>query len=273
MPRLNLGGFGNALPSAGDGGTPSPNSSRLGRPPLPPSARAGLAGTPRMSSRLGRLPSARSMERTPTPPSMLAEGKSGKADGPSFSIMVDARAAGAPGEARPTVPRLGLSGVSRSLGVSEQQAVQRGTGPAPAAVPRLALGALGSEQAGSGSRLSGPQLLAADTGGDSSDEEAERGEGRPGGAGGAARAASPNARGTPTPWLDLPEGFTFSGDLEEDLDRLEELEQASEVAGSSSLAGSSSDSSSLAHMSGSAEHGGKQGWSLGGRGSSGAWLL
>ena len=51
VPRLNLGAA-PALPSPGAQSTASPGSSaRLGRPPLPPSARSGMGATPRLTSR------------------------------------------------------------------------------------------------------------------------------------------------------------------------------------------------------------------------------
>eukprot|EP00887_Chlorella_sp_A99_P006671 scaffold3.g6671.t1 len=213
VPRLNLGGFGSGASSPGGSGTSSPRSARLGRPPLPPSARAGMGNTPRVSSRLGRLPSGQAADRAPTPPSLLADAKAAKPSGSAFAIAADARTGAAASDAKPAVPRLGLASLSHASGSGEQQQ-QRVAAPA---VPQLQLGAALGAQRHAESHPSASTLDADSSSDEEVDGEAGRASGgRPGAAGQGPRTFAGMA---------VPPGFVFSGDVEEDLERLEALEQ------------------------------------------------
>ena len=254
VPRLNLGGFGGlaggAAHSPRDSGTPPPSSSRLGRPPLPPSARAALGSTPRMTSRLGRLPS---VDRTPTPASMLGGGapdnKGGRTSSSTFAVAADGRmnmqlAPLPPAESRTAVPRLGLGGLSKAgsddCGMQQahqqqqqQQQQQYHGGPAPPAIPALQLHGLG--RGASTPQLQRPPSPAppsdacSSSSSDAGDYERE----------GHGAATIPPVSGQPTPAqvAELPTNFAFSGDLEEDLDRLEAMELGEVRGGLSAVAG------------------------------------
>lgn len=136
------------------------------------------------------------------------------------------------------MPKLGLAGVGRSL------AVAAAAGAAAAEQQAAASAALQQQQqqperahsrvhfSPTPSRIELPVDDSDSSGSDSSDEDvAGRGSGHGSGhfSGGPATdaAAVEAASGRPTPPLgiDVPAGFTFTGDLEEDLDRLEALEE------------------------------------------------
>jgi len=110
------------------------------------------------------------------------------------------------------VPKLGLgrAGISLSLPTraqllpspSSDGAAQQGPSPSPPQAPGSA---------------------AAEDSDDSSDEEEERGV-LGGGGGSGTGAASARQQSLPGLGMEVPAGFVWSGDLEEDLDRLEALE-------------------------------------------------
>lgn len=135
-----------------------------------------------------------------------------------------------PSALRPAVPKLGLAGVGRSLAVAAAAGA--------AAAEQQAAAAQQPERAHSRvhfsptpSRIDLPSDDSDSSDSDSSDGEDEAAEaGRcsaSGGSGPAHGAAAEATSGRPTPPLgmDVPAGFTFTGDLEEDLDRLEALEE------------------------------------------------
>lgn len=197
VPRLNLGGA-RPLPSPGGQSTPSPgNSARQGRPPLPPSARSGMGATPRLTSRLGRATSARSGDGSVVP--LAAPPPPPLAQQPPPAVP------------KLAVPKLGLAGVGRSLAVaaaagaaaSEQMAAQAHAAP---------------ERSHSRVHFS-PTPSRLDAPSDSASGDSDSDDDRT-----PAAAASSSGRPTPPLGLDVPAGFTFTGDLEEDLERLEALE-------------------------------------------------
>ena len=222
VPRLNLG---SSLSSPGGQTTPSPrNSARHGRPPLPPSARGA---TPQLTSRLGRTVSARSSDAAATAAAASAAATSATAAGvPPLQLRQHGQqhAAGprppsSSGIPKLGIPKLGLAGISRSLSAGSTapeppaplQPQARPDGRAPSRV----------HFSPAPSRMA-PSEDEAESESDSSDDE------QPGAGGAAAtsdagRSSSAASRATPV-GLDVPVGFTWTGDVEEDLDRLEAWE-------------------------------------------------
>ncbi|KAL4458989.1 hypothetical protein ABPG75_013854 [Micractinium tetrahymenae] len=258
VPRLNLGGAVPSLPSPGGQSTPSPgNSARHGRPPLPPSARSGKGATPRLTSRLGRTLSARSTD--PALAAALAAAPHQQQhqqhqQHQTSQQQPPALAPAAGGLAKPGIPKLGLAGVGRSLssgvGRAEQApAAAVAASAVPAVRPPCPEGRAPSRVHFSPT----PSRLAASDGESDTDSDSSSDDGGSPPVGGSAGMASGAASMRLTPLgLDVPAGFTFTGDLEEDLDRLEALEEVSDGTLNADAGGSDVDSE-FCHTDGETE--------------------
>lgn len=239
VPRLNLG-LARSVPSPGGQSSPSPgNSARHGRPPLPPSARSGMGATPRLTSRLGRTMSARSSDLAASvaataaaaaPPQLPSTQQASSGAAPRLSAASNGSSAPSGGGAsKPGIPKLGLAGIGRSLGGAAPSEQPAGSGAA--ALPARPPGAEGrpgrvhfsptpSRQAPSEAGSDSEGSSTSDGSSSSSDDDEDEDEG-PTAAG--RRSSEATSRLTPA-GFDVPAGFTFTGDLEEDLERLEALE-------------------------------------------------